>query len=139
MAENQPEGVQRLLRGANFKRMLRRRKVVFGIGLLLGIVVVCVTAILIMLQRLEARNASFQPPMTALERQRLLPPDPVLDSAPKLDGLRYRQQVELKVEGYAPEDERSEREEPLSRTLILQHEDLHADAHSDLRPAAQTP
>ncbi|MGH8415700.1 MAG: hypothetical protein ACRER8_00165 [Pseudomonas sp.] len=139
MAENQPEGVQTLPRGANFKRMLRRRKVVFGIGLLLGIVVVCVTAILIMLQRLEARNASFQPPMTALERQRLLPPDPVLDSAPKLDGLRYRQQVELKVEGYAPEDERSEREEPLSRTLILQHEDLHADAHSDLRPAAQTP
>lgn len=139
MAESQPEGARGLPQGANFKRMLRQRKVMLGVGLLLCIVVVCVTAILTMLQRLEARNASFQPPMTALERERLLPPDPVLDAAPKLDGLRYRQQVELKVEGGSPaEGENQHGQGPLSHALILQHEDLHADAHSGLRAAAQT-
>lgn len=71
------------------KRLIRRRRLVLALGALLGVVVICCAAIVIMLQRLETRNANFQPPMTALERQRLLPADPVLDAAPRLEGLRY--------------------------------------------------
>ncbi|WP_296254616.1 MULTISPECIES: hypothetical protein [unclassified Pseudomonas] len=139
MAENQSEGIRVTAQGAHTRRMLRRRKVVLGVALLLAIVIVCVTAIGFMLQRLESRNASFQPPMTALERQRLLPPDPVLDAAPRLDGLRYRQQVERKVEGYAPVDvERADVQGPLSPALMLDGGNLHADAHSGLRPGMRS-
>lgn len=110
-----------------------------GIGLLLCVVVACVAAIVTMLQRLETRNATFQPPMTALERQRLLPKDPVLDTAPRLDGLRYGDQVEIKAAEFSPvEDAAHDEHPPLSHAMILQTQELHADTHSDLHPARQT-
>jgi type II secretory pathway component PulM len=88
MADLQPDAHEETP-GLDFRRDVRRRRMMLGVGLLLSVVVLCVAAILLMLQRLEARNASFQPPMTALERQRMLPQDPVLDAAPQIEGLRY--------------------------------------------------
>jgi hypothetical protein len=67
----------------------RRRKVFAGIGGLVCIAVIGGATIITMLQRLEARNANFQPPMTSLEREQLLPPEPVLEIKPQVDGLRY--------------------------------------------------
>ncbi|TDV67859.1 hypothetical protein [Pseudomonas sp. LP_7_YM] len=138
MEENQPERAWGFSQGAKFKRMPRRRKVMLGVSLLLVVALVCVAAILVMLHRLEARNAAFQPPMTALERQRLLPSDPVLDTAPRLEGLHYRQQEELKAEGFSPvEGVDAERQGPTNHVLVLHGADLHADAHSGLRPIIQ--
>lgn len=67
----------------------RRRNVMIGVGCLLGIVVVGAGTIITMLEHLETRNASFRPPMTPLEREQLLPPEPVLEVKPQVDGLRY--------------------------------------------------
>lgn len=67
----------------------RRRKVMIGLGCLLGIVVVGAATIVTMLEHLETRNASFRPPMTSLEREQLLPPEPVLEVKPQVEGLRY--------------------------------------------------
>lgn len=67
----------------------RRRKVMIGVSCLLGIVVVGAASIITLLDRLEMRNASFRPPMTSLEREQLLPPEPVLEIKPQVDGLRY--------------------------------------------------
>jgi hypothetical protein len=118
---------------ATLWKVLRRRKVMIGIGALLSIAAVCVAAILLMLQRLEARNASFQPPMTELERQRLLPPDPILEAAPKLEGLRYGQQVEFDSANLVPvEHDPSQAQGSLSRALMQRREQLHAE--SDVRP-----
>lgn len=139
MAESQPEGGQRLHRGTKRNWMLSRRKILLSIGLLLSIVLVSVAAILSMLHRLEARSATFQPPMTDLELQRILPQDPVLDAAPQLDGLHYRQHIDLKADGYLPADQQSsDARAPLSHVLILQSGNLRAESPSPLRPASQT-
>lgn len=139
MAESQPEGTQRLHRGMKRDRMLPRRKILLGIGFLLSIILLSVAAILVLLHRVEARSASFQPPMTDLELQRILPPDPVLDAAPQLEGLHYREHVDLKADGYSPNDhQRSEAGAPLSRVLILQNGNLRAETPSPLRSASQT-
>jgi len=142
MADQQPESASERSQGTDHRQMLRRRKVMLGMGLLLGVVVICIAAVLTMLHRLEARNASFQPPMTALERQRLLPQDPVLNATPRLDGMRYRDQVEIKSGEFSPaepaDDEPQDDHSPLSHVLILQAGDLHADAHMDARPARHT-
>lgn len=139
MADHSPQDAQRLLEGNDHRQSTRRRKVMLSIGLLLCVVVACVAAIVTMLQRLETRNATFQPPMTALERQRLLPKDPVLDAAPRLDGLRYGDQVEIKAAEFSPvEDPSHDEHPPLSHAMILQIQELHADTHSDLHPARQT-
>ncbi|MDH0745470.1 hypothetical protein N5D61_03805 [Pseudomonas sp. GD03842] len=133
MVDHQAEGTHGNIQGNVHKHLLRRQKVMLGLGLLLAVVVMSVAAIVLMLQRLEAKNATFQPPMTALERQRLLPTDPVLDTAPKIDGLRYRDQVERTLEDFAPTSDASQEEHPpLSHALILQSADLHADAHANL-------
>lgn len=133
MAESQPESAQRTAQMATVWKVLRRRKVMIGIGALLSIAAVCVAAILLMLQHLEARNASFQPPMTELERQRLLPPDPILEAAPKLEGLRYGQQVELDSADLVPvEHDPSQAQGSLNRALMQRRQQLHAD--SDVRP-----
>lgn len=140
MADHLPESPYGHAQGNDHRHMLRRRKVMLGMGLLLTIVVICVAAILTMLQRLEARNATFQPPMTALERQRLLPQDPVLNTAPRLDGLRYRDQVERTPEDFSPaEDDLQVDPPPLSHALILPAGDLRADAHANLHSTRQTP
>ncbi|OQR27130.1 hypothetical protein BWR59_28225 [Pseudomonas sp. Bc-h] len=128
MADSQPD-THGLPEGIDIKRVLRRRKVMVCLGLLLAIVVVCVAAIVLMLQRLEARNASFQPPMTELERQRLLPQDPVLQAAPMIDGLRYGNQLDLKAGDITtPEDLQHVGHVPLSEAVMLQGNDLRADA-----------
>mgnify|MGYP000043864515 CR=1 FL=1 len=133
MAESQPESAQRTAQMATVWKVLRRRKVMIGIGALLSIAAVCVADILLMLQRLEARNASFQPPMTELERQRLLPPDPILEAAPKLEGLRYGQQVEIDSANLVPvEHDPSQAQGSLSRALMQRRQQLHAE--SDVRP-----
>ncbi|MFJ5296361.1 hypothetical protein ACIQAL_07530 [Pseudomonas sp. NPDC088368] len=142
MAEFRPGTTPAFAEGESFTKMLRRRKVMIGVGALLGIVLVCVAAILIMLQRLEARNASFQPPMTELERQRLLPPDPILDAAPKLDGLRYGRQDEpgsgAGAGGYSPvENDTSQEGGALTRALMQHTDELHAE--TDMRASTQRP
>ena len=128
MAEHQPTRAESVVAGANFSRMPRRRKVMLGIAALAGIAAVSVVTILIMLERFEAKSASFQPPMTALERQQLLPQDPVLNAAPKLDGLRYGHQVERTSEGYTPvKGDAEDAHGPLGHAMILRGEDLRAD------------
>lgn len=137
MAERQPEGAYRAPQGNDYKNRFRQRRVMLGIGLLLIIVVTCVVAILTMLQRLETRDATFQPPMTALERQRLLPQDPVLDTVPRLDGLRYGDQG---PRSFSSAQDRSDDGTPLlSPALMLPSDDLRADAQSNLHTVHQTP
>lgn len=140
MAESQPGSTEQIAPSVTPGTMPRRRKMVVCLGALLAIVVVCVAAILIMLQRLEARNASFQPPMTELERLRLLPHDPILETAPKLDGLRYGQQVEPDARdnpnSYSPvENDPANGQGAMSRTLMQRSDELHAE--TSIRSAIQ--
>ena len=139
MVDHRPQDAQTLPQGIDLRQSMRRRKVMLGIGLLLCVVMACVAAIVTMLQRLETRNATFQPPMTALERQRLLPQDPVLDAAPRLDGLRYGDPGEIKPAEFSPvEDQTHGERPPLTHAMMLQAQELHADTHSNLHPARQT-
>lgn len=131
MAERQPKRTESVAQGANFSRMLHKRNVMLGIGVLLGIAAVSVATILSMLERFEAKSASFHPPMTALERQQLLPQDPILNAAPKLDGLRYGRQVEHNAEGYTPvKGDAGEPQGSLDRPLKRRGDDLRADVSS---------
>lgn len=132
MAHRQPNGLG--LPDSNDSRgVIRRRRVLWGLGSLMGIVVICVAIIMIMMQRLEARTASFQPPMTALERQRLLPNDPVLNAAPRLDGLRYGEEAGSDAIHYSVK----EVDVPLGQALIIQQTHLHANAQDGLQSARQ--
>lgn len=88
MAQAQPE-INAVIEQERAAPLRRRRKVMIGLGGLLGIVVVGAATIITMLEQLEIRNASFRPPMTSLERERLLPPEPVLEVKPQVEGLRY--------------------------------------------------
>jgi hypothetical protein len=118
--------------------MIRRRWLMWCVGSLMGFIVVSVAAIVMMLQRIEAKNASFQPPMTALERQRLLPTDPVLDAAPKLDGLRYRDEAKSDPMHYSVKEvEARGGDEPLGQALLLHETNLHATAQNSLRRDSQ--
>jgi len=134
MADYQPDA-REVPQGPDFRRDVRRRRVMMGVGLLLGVVVLCVGAILVMLQRLEARNASFQPPMTALERQRLLPTDPVLDAAPTIQGLRYGEQPASDRDGWAGPEVQHASHEPLGLAPALEGDNLHAGSASGLQRA----
>lgn len=89
MADKQPNDAISVMPDVHFTRALRRRRVLIGVGLLLSVVAICAAAIVALLQQLEVRNASFQPPMTASERQLLLPADPVLQATPQVEGIRY--------------------------------------------------
>ncbi|WP_346829979.1 hypothetical protein ABDX87_23245 [Pseudomonas abietaniphila] len=137
MAHHQPNDLG-LPDRDNSRGMIRRRRVLWGVGSLLGVVVVCVAVVVVMLQRLEARTANFQPPMTALERQRLLPKDPVLDAAPKLDGLRYGEEAGSDPAHYSVKEvEVQGRDVPLGQALMLHETDLHANVQHGLQPASQ--
>lgn len=136
MAHQQPNDLG-LPDNDDVRRMIRRRRALWGLGSLLAIVVVCVAVIMMMLQRLEVRTANFQPPMTALERQRLLPQDPVLDAAPSLDGLRYGNETGSDAARYSiKEVEVQGGDVPLGQASILQQTHLHANAQ-DLPSARQ--
>lgn len=137
MAHHQPNDLG-LPDSDDSRRMIRRRRVLWGVGSLLGVAMVCVAVIMVMLQRLEARTANFQPPMTALERQRLLPKDPVLDAAPRLEGLRYGDDAGTDPTHYSVKEVQAQgRDVPLGQTLIRHETDLHANAENSLRPASQ--
>jgi hypothetical protein len=136
MADNQPNDSHGLPQGSRCRRMVGRRKVMVGVALLMGVVLGCAIAIFGMLQRLETRTAGFQPPMTAAERQRLLPADPVLHSAPSLDGLRYGDQSKTQDASSSLGSMQAEKA-PLSQALIIQRADLHADAHAGLHSASR--
>lgn len=88
MAHAQP-GIEVIREQERVAPLRRRRKIMIGVGCLLGIVVVGAATIVTMLEHLETRNASFRPPMTSLERQQLLPAEPVLEVKPQVEGLRY--------------------------------------------------
>lgn len=88
MAHAQPE-IEALKQQERAAPLRRRRKIMIGVGCLMGIVVVGAATILTMLEHLETRNANFRPPMTSLEREQLLPPEPVLEVKPQVEGLRY--------------------------------------------------
>lgn len=69
------------------------RRLLIALCLLSVAGMLCIGCILLLLQHVEAKNASFKPPMTALERERLLPPEPRLETTPSLGGLRYGEQA----------------------------------------------
>lgn len=71
------------------------RKVWAMAGVLLLSVLLCCAAIAWMLHGLEARHAARQPPMSALEREQMLPPEPRLEATPQVDGIHYRPQEGL--------------------------------------------
>jgi hypothetical protein len=135
MADLRPDAHE-MTQGLDFRRDARRRRMLLGIGMLLAVVVLCVAAILIMLQRLEARNASFQPPMTSLERQRMLPQDPVLEAAPQIDGLRYGKQPGAAVDDFPPLEAQPVSHEPLGQDSMIDGENLHANSTEGLRHAS---
>jgi hypothetical protein len=134
MADYQPDAHE-VPQGPDLSRDVRRRRVILGVGSLIGVVVLCVAAILVMLQRLEARNASFQPPMTALERQRMLPSDPILDTAPQIQGLRYGQQPLTGRNEWVEPDVQHTSHEPQGQHPALGDDDLHVDSGSGLQRA----
>jgi hypothetical protein len=76
------------------------RKVWMMAGILALVVLLCFGVIAWMVFGLEAEHAAFQPPMSALERERLLPPEPRLEATPQVDGLRYRAQAERQAHSY---------------------------------------
>lgn len=125
MADTQPD-VHEIPKGRAARRLYVRRRALIGMGCLLGIVVICVAVITYMLNHLESRRGSVQPPMTALERERLLPGDPVLETTPRLDGLRYRDSDQSGVDGFSPSQTTDQQFSPmpLNQTLILQGRDL---------------
>ena len=88
MAHAQPE-IEAVRQHQRAAPLRRRRKIMIGVSCLLSIVVVGASTIVTMLEHLELRNASFRPPMTSLEREQLLPPEPVLEVKPQVEGLRY--------------------------------------------------
>lgn len=134
MADYQPEAHD-APQGPDFRGDIRRRRVMMGVGLLMGVVVLCVAAIVVMLQRLEARNASFRPPMTALERQRLLPPDPILDAAPQIQGLRYGEQPASGRDEWVGPEVQHASHDPLGQAPTFTDDNLHADSASGLQRA----
>jgi hypothetical protein len=97
----------------------RRRKVIIGVSCLLGIVVVGAASIITMLDRLEMRNASFRPPMTSLEREQLLPPEPVLEIKPQVEGLRYGADVLPARQGAGGEAAALDTAPPSAAVLLL--------------------
>lgn len=101
MAEKQPVSAVPLTDNSR-RRSSRRRLVMYAAGVLCAMAVVGVASIRIMLERLEARSASFQPPMTSLERQRLLPSDPVLQAPKMLENIRYGDKVGAEGGGLTP-------------------------------------
>lgn len=137
MADTQPEDVFVLRADRVGARMIRRRKILLGLALLAAVVVVCITSIVLMLERLESRNASFQPPMTALERQRLLPEDPVLVASPKIEGLHYRDPPHVSKVG-AVSGEQGHAQDYMESTL-LRAQDIHVQTYQVVRPASQNP
>lgn len=133
MADTQPEDTSAFRTDHVGARTIRRRKILLGLALLAGVVVVCIASIVLMLERLESRNASFQPPMTALERQRLLPQDPVLVASPKLEGLHYGDPPHVSKVG-APSGEEGHSAQDYMESTLLRSQDLHVEAYQVVRP-----
>jgi hypothetical protein len=76
------------------------RKVWATVGVLLLTVLLCWGAIAWLVNFLETRHAAFRLPMSELEREHLLPPEPRLEAQPRLDGIRYRQQALQQLNSY---------------------------------------
>ncbi|MEB0040036.1 MULTISPECIES: hypothetical protein [unclassified Pseudomonas] len=76
------------------------RKVWAMVGVLLLTLMVCCGVIAWLIHSLQAQHAAFSPPMSDLERERLLPPEPRLEVMPRLDGIRYRQQAQQQLNSY---------------------------------------
>jgi hypothetical protein len=125
MAGNEP-GQHRSARRIELKPV-SRRKVMLGFAAMLLVIVVCVGAIVVMLQRLETRNANFQPPMTSRERERLLPPEPTLVSSPELQGMHYREGAGDLADPSPPlNGDRGETQILMSHSPSLNGSSLHA-------------
>lgn len=58
------------------------------VALLLAAIVLCLTGVAWLLNGYQQRAAAQQPPLSGLERERLLPPAPRLQSQPRQDGER---------------------------------------------------
>ena len=76
------------------------RKAGAVVGALLLTLLLCCGVIAWLINSLEAQHAAFNPPMSALERERLLAPEPRLEVTPRLDGIRYRQQAIQQLNSY---------------------------------------
>jgi hypothetical protein len=95
-----------------------RRKVLAMLGILALLVIGCAAAIGLMLERLEARDVNFHPPMTPSERQLLMPAEPTLDVTPSVGGLRYGHQVGGEASD-TPDDETGVIEGVVGNHLVL--------------------
>lgn len=76
------------------------RKVWLMAGILALVVLLCFGVIAWMVFDLEAEHAAFQPPMSALEREHLLQPEPRLEATPQMDGVHYREHAEQQADSY---------------------------------------
>jgi hypothetical protein len=65
-----------------------RYKVAGLVVLLLAAIVLCLTGVAWLLNGYQQRAAAQQPPLSGLERERLLPPVPRLQAQPRQDGER---------------------------------------------------
>ncbi|WP_268800591.1 hypothetical protein [Pseudomonas huanghezhanensis] len=93
MADDQLPFAGPALTGEGVKRTARH-KVIWVVAVMALIAALCVTGVMLMIERLEARNANFHPPMTELERQQLMPAEPRLDISPSVEGLRYADEAD---------------------------------------------
>lgn len=84
------------------------RKVGGLVALLLAAIVLCLTGVAWLLNGFEQRAASQQPPLSTLERERLLPPAPRLQSRPRQDGERQlvAERIHLDSFGWVDREQR---------------------------------
>jgi hypothetical protein len=78
------------------------------VALLLAAIVLCLTGVAWLLNGYQQRAAAQQPPLSALERERLLPPAPRLQSRPRLDGERQlaAERIHLDSFGWVDREQR---------------------------------
>ncbi|MFP3678582.1 MULTISPECIES: hypothetical protein [Pseudomonas] len=87
---------------------LDSRKVGGFVALLLAAIALCLTGVAWLLNGYQQHAASQQPPLSALERERLLPPAPRLQSQPRQDGERQLavERIHLDSFGWVDRDHR---------------------------------
>jgi cytochrome c-type biogenesis protein CcmH/NrfG len=83
-------------------------KVIGLVVLLLAAIVLCLTGVAWLLGGYQQHAASQQPPLSALEREGLLPPAPRLQSRPRQDAERQLavQRIHLDSFGWVDRDQR---------------------------------
>ncbi|MFY0727422.1 hypothetical protein [Pseudomonas sp. NFX15] len=76
------------------------RKVGGFVALLLAAIALCLTGVAWLLNGYQQHATSLQPPLSTLERERLLPPAPRLQSQPRQDGERQLAAERIRLDSY---------------------------------------